>query len=105
MKAFLDSLLRSPWTLALIAAVLAALALLADGVAAFVGGGALAKSATALIAAAVWLLVLVIARYARALFSRRDQLLKDILDDPLSASVLRGSYALAGALIVAAVFG
>ncbi|WP_270376211.1 hypothetical protein [Marinicauda sp. Alg238-R41] len=105
MKDLMDALARSPWTMAALAAVLAGLALLAGGVAAFVGGGALAKAATTLIAVAVWLLGLQIARYARALFTRNDARYEAITNDPLSLAVLRGSFAIGGALITAFVFG
>ena len=98
------NILKNPWTLCVAVAVFVVFLLFAPGMGAFMGGGAIVKAFTALVAGAVLMALVWIARRMRVLFSS-DEDAEDIHDHEIARSIILAGLYLSFAIVVASIFG
>jgi len=100
----MTNLFKNPWTLCVAVAVFVVFLLFAPGMGAFMGGGAIVKAFTALVAGVVLMVLVRIAKGTRVLFNS-DEDAEDIHDHEIARAIILASLYLSFAIVVGAVFG
>ncbi len=100
----MKKLLKNPWVLCATVVAFAVVLLFVPGMGAFIGGGAILKAFTSLVAGAVLMVLVWISRRVWVIF-KNEKDAEDVHDHEVARSIILAGLYLSFAIVVASIFG